>query len=292
MRKMCRNRLQLVLMLVVASSAAPVPAALDTSKEQLGKIPRIIHQFFWDGEEEYQRVTSNRTSKLKASWRDSCKKLHPDWQYMWWDLATARSFLQQHYPWFLSTFDAYPFPVSKGDAVRPFLLHHYGGVYLDLDCECLQPMDGFIRNYDLVLQGVGGMSTANSVMASAPQHAFWKVLWRLLTEKARIFKTGSPAPEKSIHDAHLVLMTSGPRVLDMAFEHFAGSVLHGKDSVAGEWLVGESVARVYAMGEWFYPCKWFDRGCRKIITENAEKGIVPAFVAGHHHDAATWINNA
>jgi mannosyltransferase OCH1-like enzyme len=39
-----------------------------------------------------------------------------------------------------------------GDALRPFLLYHFGGVYLDLDCECFRPMNAWIKKYDLVLQ--------------------------------------------------------------------------------------------------------------------------------------------
>lgn len=37
------------------------------------------------------------------------------------------------YPWFLDTFDGYPFPIQRADAIRYFVLAHYGGVYLDLD---------------------------------------------------------------------------------------------------------------------------------------------------------------
>ncbi len=37
------------------------------------------------------------------------------------------------YPWFLDTWDAYPFDIERADAIRYFALAHYGGVYLDLD---------------------------------------------------------------------------------------------------------------------------------------------------------------
>lgn len=33
---------------------------------------------------------------------------------MWWDMASARAFLGEHFPWFLPTFDAYPKTVLKG----------------------------------------------------------------------------------------------------------------------------------------------------------------------------------
>ena len=37
------------------------------------------------------------------------------------------------YPWFLETWDAYPFNIERADAIRYFVLAHYGGVYIDLD---------------------------------------------------------------------------------------------------------------------------------------------------------------
>eukprot|EP00884_Botryococcus_braunii_P009241 jgi/Botrbrau1/18318/Bobra.0179s0046.1 len=98
------------------------------------------------------REAAGNFSKFKTSWRDSCKEHHRDWRYMWWDMAAARSFLQEHFSWFLPTFDAYPKKVLKGDSLRPLLLFHFGGVYLDVDCECFKSMTAWISNYNLVLQ--------------------------------------------------------------------------------------------------------------------------------------------
>lgn len=35
--------------------------------------------------------------------------------------------------------------VLRSDALRPFVLHTYGGVYLDLDTECFASMDGSLQ---------------------------------------------------------------------------------------------------------------------------------------------------
>lgn len=37
------------------------------------------------------------------------------------------------YPWFMSTYLSFTFPVQKIDALRYFLMRHYGGIYVDLD---------------------------------------------------------------------------------------------------------------------------------------------------------------
>ena len=45
----------------------------------------------------------------------------------------ARDFVAENYSWFLDTFDNYDQPIQRADAIRYFILVHYGGVYIDLD---------------------------------------------------------------------------------------------------------------------------------------------------------------
>jgi mannosyltransferase OCH1-like enzyme len=60
------------------------------------------------------------------------------WQYMLWDRQDCEALLAQAYPWFLPTWLALPSLVLQSDAIRPFILHAHGGVYLDLDTECFR----------------------------------------------------------------------------------------------------------------------------------------------------------
>ena len=60
---------------------------------------------------------------------------------MLWTDASSREFIAQHYPWFLDTFDNYTYPIQRADAIRYFVLHHYGGIYMDLDIGCIRPLD-------------------------------------------------------------------------------------------------------------------------------------------------------
>jgi mannosyltransferase OCH1-like enzyme len=43
---------------------------------------------------------------------------------------------ERRYLWFLETFDSYPYPIQRADAIRYFVLHHFGGIYIDLDDVC------------------------------------------------------------------------------------------------------------------------------------------------------------
>lgn len=68
--------------------------------------------------------------------------------------------------------------VWAGDALRPFLLHAFGGMYLDLDVQCFRPSDPWLAGADLVLQSEykEQRDVVNSVMASVPGHPFWKLI--------------------------------------------------------------------------------------------------------------------
>lgn len=173
------------------------------------RIPRILHQTW-------------RCAEIPAEWRafhESWRAHNRSWEIRLWTDATARDFIAAEYPWFLETWDAYPAPIMRADAIRYFLLSHYGGVYADLDYECLRPFDGILEMRDLVLvpepaahaqiaevQGAGvRWLLSNALMASVPGHAFWRhVTGRL--EGAR----GEQTP----------LAMTGPIFLTRAYESF------------------------------------------------------------------------
>ena len=60
---------------------------------------------------------------------------------------------------------------KRSDALRVFIMHHYGGLFLDLDVECYRAADDSFQQYDVVLQGTGDEGINNAVMASMPGKA-------------------------------------------------------------------------------------------------------------------------
>lgn len=50
-----------------------------------------------------------------------------------WPIERPAALTHLRYEWFLETWDAYPFNIERADAIRYFVLHHYGGIYIDLD---------------------------------------------------------------------------------------------------------------------------------------------------------------
>ncbi|GAA3776665.1 hypothetical protein GCM10023083_11720 [Streptomyces phyllanthi] len=147
-------------------------------------IPTLIHQTWKDADvpTEWQQ------------WADSWRLHHPGWGYRLWTDADNRAFLQEHYPWFLPVYDGYPEAIMRADAIRYFLLDHFGGLYVDLDFECLRPVDDLLGGHELVLgcepeahtrlllarQRGFGRIVGNAFIASRPGHPFWSHVHRQL----------------------------------------------------------------------------------------------------------------
>ena len=104
-------------------------------------IPKIIHQMWRDDS------VSPRWSKLCATW----KALHPSWEYRFWTDSLLFDFVSTHYRAFLPVYEAYARPIMKADAARYLLLHHFGGVYADIDSECIRCHDSLVADAHLIL---------------------------------------------------------------------------------------------------------------------------------------------
>eukprot|EP00879_Flechtneria_rotunda_P010779 GHRR01011263.1.p1 GENE.GHRR01011263.1~~GHRR01011263.1.p1 ORF type:complete len:294 (+),score=112.99 GHRR01011263.1:340-1221(+) len=115
-------------------------------------IPFIIHQNYLSGSTQLTTDALQPLSHFRKEWWKSCKTHHPGWKHMLWDAAACESLLRQRYPWFLDAWAATgSSTVLKSDAIRPFILHAYGGVYLDLDSECFTNMEPWLLGAQVVL---------------------------------------------------------------------------------------------------------------------------------------------
>ncbi|KAA8631819.1 hypothetical protein SMACR_05159 [Sordaria macrospora] len=146
-----------------------------TRKDSKEYIPKIIHQIFHNWKDP-----ENKT--LPSDWdaqRRSCVDNNPGWEYRLWTPSTSLAFLTTYYPTFLPSYLSYPHPVQRVDALRYFLLFHYGGIYLDLDNGCLpsisptaNSLDPLI-SYPLWITDGGRGALSNNILAARPGHPFW-----------------------------------------------------------------------------------------------------------------------
>ncbi len=176
-------------------------------------IPRILHQTYKDDKIPAKLAT------LQSSWL----KHNPHWQYRFWSDKDIREFIAEHYADFLDIFDTYPHNIMRVDAFRYLLLYHHGGIYADLDFECLLPMDELLADQDILLipepekhmhkqkprERNLDYVVSNALMASVPGHPFWREVVELLKKSAN-------SPD--------ILDATGPFMLTYAHKDFIPTI--------------------------------------------------------------------
>lgn len=166
-----------------------------------GAIPNVIHQIYFAGEsairDDYRR------------YRDTWLTRHPAWTYRFWDADACLALLAAHYPWFLEHYDAYEHRIQRCDAIRYFILHAQGGLYVDMDIENLRPVDDLIEGVDLLLSENAGGYT-NAIMGSAPRHPLWSTVFDVLVARRQRppFSLGRPSVP------HYICHSTGPILLN------------------------------------------------------------------------------
>lgn len=144
-----------------------------------------------------------------AYWQQTFKDLHPNYQYRLWDDADNRAFIEKNFPWFLERYDSFPAEIYRADAVRYFFLYRFGGIYADLDTECLRNLDPLLTGGDVILGRMGSNpafehSIPNAFMMSKPRQEFWLFVISLICD------TVGERPE----------YVTGPVVLKQAYDDY------------------------------------------------------------------------
>ncbi|WP_114966517.1 glycosyltransferase [Alkalilacustris brevis] len=137
-------------------------------------IPKLIHQTWRDHD-----------IPGPSAWPESWKRLNPAWEYRFWTDEDLLELVRQHYPQLEALYQSYPKPVQRADMGRYLILHHCGGVYADIDTECLAPFDPIAQDSRVILaeepaehrnhsQPLGlERLFFNGLMASPRGHRFW-----------------------------------------------------------------------------------------------------------------------
>lgn len=108
---------------------------------------------------------------------------NPDYEWYYFDDAKCQQFIKDHFDdEFYQMYTSLPIGVMKADVWRVAVVYIYGGVYADLDTTCIQPINHWIKDYDLVV----GIETEhgsinNYVFAARSEHpALYTVLQEFL----------------------------------------------------------------------------------------------------------------
>ncbi|KAK9234067.1 nucleotide-diphospho-sugar transferase [Lipomyces kononenkoae] len=122
--------------------AASLPAEKLLSSplpKKFGVVPKIIHQS-WSSTE--------LPTKFEA-WSRSCREENPDWQWVLWTDEDNLNLVAKYFPWFLEYYEKLPGVIHRADLVRNMYMYVYGGMYADLDVECLRPADELFESFNV-----------------------------------------------------------------------------------------------------------------------------------------------
>ncbi|POY71160.1 hypothetical protein BMF94_5470 [Rhodotorula taiwanensis] len=166
----------------------------DNSPQQ--RIPKIIHATW-------------KTHVLPERWekvRQGCIDLHPDYEFKLWSDADSRAFIAEHYPWFLPTFDGYTYPIQRADVIRYFVLHHFGGIYMDLDIGCRRNLDPLLY-FRVILPQTIPVGVSNDLMFAEKGHPFMDLVIHNLITFDHTYGTNYPT----------VMFSTGPMFLSAVY---------------------------------------------------------------------------
>ncbi|KAG0650368.1 Mannosyl phosphorylinositol ceramide synthase [Hyphodiscus hymeniophilus] len=165
-------------------------------------IPKIIHQTY-----------KNTTIPLR--WQvpqEMILKYHGDYEYMFWTDESALDFIAENYPSYLETYISYAHPIQRADALRYFVLYHFGGIYLDLDITPRRRLDAL-----LTLPAFACLTTptgiSNDALGAAPSHPFFLHVIKSLQKF-----------NKNWYSPYITVMAStGPLFMSLAWKEWLDS---------------------------------------------------------------------
>jgi mannosyltransferase OCH1-like enzyme len=170
-------------------------------REARPTIPRIFHHI-WVGPDPLPP----EFEVYRRSWR----RHHPSWELRLWtdddlppDLRTPAAYERDRRP------------VERADILRLEVLWKFGGVYVDIDMECLRPLDGLVENIDFVGTEIKPGRITNTVLGAAPLHP-------ILDQALRELKPQKPG-------ARFDKASSGPLFLDAVVRQYPRTTTYSRE---------------------------------------------------------------
>lgn len=180
------------------------------------KIPKIIHQIYWD--------FSFKGKPIRDEWKKASLtwvKHHPKWEHKIWDDKDCLNLIKNDFPWFLETYLGYKYEIQRCDSVRPLILYKYGGLYIDMDTICLKPFDNILTEEKIYLvkspHNFIKNSVGNGVIASPKNNNI------LLEIVKKMIKSRE---KKFYHNHHIYIMNStGPLLYSKFYKKYKNKII-------------------------------------------------------------------
>ncbi len=112
---------------------------------------------------------------------------NPDLEHWFWSDEATEAFMLREFYFYYGLYKWYPWSIQRADVMRYFVLYEFGGIYADIDMECLQPLNKLILDHACILarepdiisyihHGRNRSLSSNAFMACRPRHPFMKLV--------------------------------------------------------------------------------------------------------------------
>lgn len=81
------------------------------------QIPKLFHQSWANG---------TLPDKFDE-WSHSCRRAHPDWEWVLWTDEDNLRLVERHAPWFMDAYEELQTEIFRADAARHIYMHVFGG---------------------------------------------------------------------------------------------------------------------------------------------------------------------
>ncbi len=155
-------------------------------------------------------------------WFESWDLYNPTYEHKLYSDKDNEKFISDNFPHYLKYYNNFHAGIYKSDFVRYLYLYLYGGIYADIDFECLKSFDDLLlslEQYDIVLGKLregGFYKIPNAIMISQPGCSFWIKLIEYI-----IYQTGYD-PNKVGYKRNMAPdYITGPFALEKVYDNYS-----------------------------------------------------------------------
>jgi hypothetical protein len=163
-------------------------------------IPKIIWQTYKTKKDDVPPYAR----RAMRTWTDR----NPGWSHRYRSQPEVLDFIRESFgpEWLEIVLTKCPVGVMTADIWRLMILYRFGGVYADLDTECLVPIDSWLdglADFDLILNAENAQDIVYWTIAAAPEHP-------AIGHALQVIKRGFENPDYD--NPHFVHALTGPSV--------------------------------------------------------------------------------